>query len=371
MSRQFSAVPMAAVDDPAVSDGMLRMLNVLGAYANKDGWCWPRLEVIAKRMGKEKPAISKMLTRLREAGYLEVHYEIREGRRRCVFRVVYDRPVTTAAAIDEAEYEAGLEGEPAVARVSRRETGKEGARVSLPETGAALSFPQEPNAFPSEGNGPLMNRPRTHNYMSKSAHADGAPVISTAAANDIVETWNEMAADARLPKARVTPKRARVIAARLREPGWREDFALACAAIAASPWHRGQNDRGWAATIDFVLQAGKATELAERSSVRPSDARVAGAAGAPGIAQSTVTALWDLCVSGGLTSPMQSRETIQERVQALHASGRVRDREAFEELVFRVQPWQLAEIRFTPERERVLAERLGTLAGWKPQAVSA
>lgn len=48
-----------------------------------------------------------------------------------------------------------------------------------------------------------------------------------------------------------------------------EDFQAACAYVAASPFHLGQNDRGWVATLDYVLQPGKATELAEKATARP------------------------------------------------------------------------------------------------------
>jgi hypothetical protein len=43
------------------------------------------------------------------------------------------------------------------------------------------------------------------------------------------------------------------------------DFTTACKYLAETPWYTGQNDRQWIATIDFALQAGKATELAEKA----------------------------------------------------------------------------------------------------------
>lgn len=366
---------MAAVDDPEVTDGMLRMLNVLGAYANKDGWCWPKLETLAKRRRMEKPAVSKLLRRLREAGYLEVHYEIREGRRRCVFRVLFDRPVSTAADITEDEYASGLEGEPrtreATALVSPRET-EARARVSRQETGGAVSVStQETDSFlldgngpfPPGGNGPLMNSPVEQSKGTSAARA----------AARVVDLWNQIAVPRGLPKARLTAKRERAIGTRLREAGWLADFERACAHVAATPFYRGVNERGWVATLDFVLQAGRATELAERAQVptideaepaggRPGPTRPRPAV--PGVPIGGRTwsgpALWDLFVRGGFTAPMQTRETLAERAQVLARDGQIPDADAFLALVLHVKPWALAEIKFAKSREERLLEILAT-----------
>jgi hypothetical protein len=87
---------------------------------------------------------------------------------------------------------------------------------------------------------------------------------------DIISIWNE-AAKGKLPQARNTFKRQAVIRTRLKEPGWLPDFRAACAFIAATDWYAGANDRKWVATIDYPLQAGKATELAEKSAQPPQE----------------------------------------------------------------------------------------------------
>lgn len=81
----------------------------------------------------------------------------------------------------------------------------------------------------------------------------------------VVEVWNAAVDGTNLPKARATPPRSRLIATRMREPGWIDDFQAAAAFVAKSDFHRGGNDRGWVASIDYLLQAGKATELAEKA----------------------------------------------------------------------------------------------------------
>ena len=87
---------------------------------------------------------------------------------------------------------------------------------------------------------------------------------------DVIAIWNE-AAKGKLPQAKNTLKRQAVIRTRLKEPGWLPDFRAACAFIAATDWYAGANDRKWVATIDYPLQAGKATELAEKSAQSPQE----------------------------------------------------------------------------------------------------
>jgi hypothetical protein len=88
-----------------------------------------------------------------------------------------------------------------------------------------------------------------------------APAVKSA---DVVSIWNSLT-QGKLPQAKSTPKRQTVIQTRLKEPGWLPDFRAACAFLAETPWYSGVNDRCWVATLDYALQAGKATELAEKA----------------------------------------------------------------------------------------------------------
>jgi uncharacterized protein YdaU (DUF1376 family) len=68
--------------------------------------------------------------------------------------------------------------------------------------------------------------------------------------------WNEKVAGSPLKTIRVwTAKRDRVVKARLAEEGDLGLWGLAMEHLAASPHHRGENDRGWVADVDFLLQA--------------------------------------------------------------------------------------------------------------------
>lgn len=86
--------------------------------------------------------------------------------------------------------------------------------------------------------------------------------------SEVIEIWNQTAKGTNLPSARLTEKRRKVIHARLKEPGWFEDFTAACAFVRTSDFHRGHNDRDWVANLDYMLQAGKATDLAETAKAK-------------------------------------------------------------------------------------------------------
>jgi hypothetical protein len=85
----------------------------------------------------------------------------------------------------------------------------------------------------------------------------------------VVDTWNRITEGKPLPRARLTTKRRREIAVRLREPGWFEEFEKACEYVAREKFYQGQGDRKWVATLDHLLKPGKATELSEKETVRP------------------------------------------------------------------------------------------------------
>jgi hypothetical protein len=83
----------------------------------------------------------------------------------------------------------------------------------------------------------------------------------------VVEAWNERVIG-NMPRASTTPGRVKTIKTQMKRPGWFDDFLKACDYIVADPWFHGQNDRSWVATIDYLLRPGKATELAEKSTIK-------------------------------------------------------------------------------------------------------
>lgn len=81
----------------------------------------------------------------------------------------------------------------------------------------------------------------------------------------VIEAWNDVAERVGLVKVkRLTPQRQRQLAARLKQNSV-EDFTEAIQAIERSPFLRGENDRGWRADFDFLLQPKSFTKLIEGS----------------------------------------------------------------------------------------------------------
>lgn len=85
-------------------------------------------------------------------------------------------------------------------------------------------------------------------------------------ASELLNDWNELAGELGLPKAEVMSKaRKAAFLARCREFPGLEPWRRAFASIRGSPFLRGQNDKGWKADIDFLLQAKSFTKLIEGS----------------------------------------------------------------------------------------------------------
>lgn len=79
----------------------------------------------------------------------------------------------------------------------------------------------------------------------------------------VVDAWNAMADRTGLPKVRLMPpSRSANLRLRLQQVG--PDVLLeAIARVGASAFCQGDNDRGWRADIDFVLQPKSLTKLLE------------------------------------------------------------------------------------------------------------
>jgi hypothetical protein len=81
--------------------------------------------------------------------------------------------------------------------------------------------------------------------------------------DDVVEAWNSLAGDRGLAKiVKLTENRRKQIKARIREYD-AEDWSTAMAAIYHSKFLCGENDRGWKADFDFLLQPKSFVKLLE------------------------------------------------------------------------------------------------------------
>jgi len=80
----------------------------------------------------------------------------------------------------------------------------------------------------------------------------------------VVEAWNDLAADFRTlkPVKRLTAERRKKLNTRIAE-NCVDDFTEAIAAIRRSSFLRGDSDRGWRATFDWMLEPKNFTKLIE------------------------------------------------------------------------------------------------------------
>lgn len=92
-----------------------------------------------------------------------------------------------------------------------------------------------------------------------SSSEDAVPELKP---EDVLEAYNDVAAQCGLSKAKMTPERRKKLNARIRQCSV-EDFTEAIDALRRNPWLHGENDRGWRADFDFLLQPKSFTRLIE------------------------------------------------------------------------------------------------------------
>lgn len=108
---------------------------------------------------------------------------------------------------------------------------------------------------------PVSSEPEgsTETPTTPKSNGKAAPAVSP---EQVVEAWNTMADSAGVPKAKLTPERRRKLATFVRRHTT-DDITEAIWAVPRSPFLCGENDRGWKAGIDFILQPSSFTKLIE------------------------------------------------------------------------------------------------------------
>lgn len=97
--RKISVVPIRAIADKTVTDGMFRVLAALSSYCNRAGITWVSQGKLAKDMNMSQQAISKQITKLKAAGYVEVVRKGFRAERPDTTRVIFDPTIKTEDAI--------------------------------------------------------------------------------------------------------------------------------------------------------------------------------------------------------------------------------------------------------------------------------
>jgi hypothetical protein len=76
---QLSIIPAAAAFDPSLGKAALRVLCALGAFANRQGRCWPATTTLAAELGISDRRVRVCLRKLEANGYLRTEH--RPGQR--------------------------------------------------------------------------------------------------------------------------------------------------------------------------------------------------------------------------------------------------------------------------------------------------
>jgi hypothetical protein len=214
---------MSQVWDLALPAFEKLVLLALADCANDEGECWPSVSTLKRKTGAGERTIQRSIRALETLGIVERVETYGKSNRYWIHPRHIDTPATAAPR------QAGTPPPP-----DRRGT---------PATAA-------PN--------PSLNRKEPSEV--KSAAADRLTP------SDILEGWNDLAEKCGLPKAgKLTGGRLRQAQARLREYPDLDSWQRALRHIHDTPFLRGENDRGWRADIDFLLQAKSFTKLTEES----------------------------------------------------------------------------------------------------------
>jgi predicted transcriptional regulator len=97
--RSVAVLPIRALTDKQLTDGTFRALALLCSYCNRAGITWVSQKRLADDMKVSRQAITKHLTKLKAAGYVEVTRKGFRGERANTLRVVFDPSMTAQDAI--------------------------------------------------------------------------------------------------------------------------------------------------------------------------------------------------------------------------------------------------------------------------------
>ena len=158
-----------------------------------------------------------------------------------------DKEISKATAIAEERSKAGKEG---AARRWQRNGKPIANAIALPKANG------QQNDAPSQSQG--SNEPIASTNVDVSVRTD--PPLT---ADEILEAWAERMVPLGFPAvAKMTAQRSRMLKARLNDSTL-DEWMRAFAALERSAFCRGENERGWRADFDFLLQPKSFTKLLE------------------------------------------------------------------------------------------------------------
>ena len=87
---RFAIIPARALDDRELSKAAVLVLCVLSTYSNREGWCWPKQETVADRLGTQRQHVNRYISELKDRGYIVM----RRTHRGSEYRIIHDNDVS-------------------------------------------------------------------------------------------------------------------------------------------------------------------------------------------------------------------------------------------------------------------------------------
>jgi DNA-binding Lrp family transcriptional regulator len=192
------------------------VLLALADWANDEGLCWPSINRLAVKTGATSRSVQRLIRQLEELGLVKREEVVGKGNRYWI-------------ALPMTECHPRHSVTPPLTEV----------------------HPTPDTVSP--------NTSYTHQDTPNDMSSDDDLTV-----NDVVEAWNDLAVDRGLPKvSKVTEARRRQVQARIKEYPDAGDWSKALSAIDKSKFLCGDNDRGWRANFDFLLQPSTFIKLLE------------------------------------------------------------------------------------------------------------
>ena len=186
------------------------VLLALADWANDEGLCWPSIERLCGKSSLSRRAVQSAIKTLCEMGLL---IQEQSSGRGCRYWL----------------------------------------KVGVQEMHGCSKNPTVVQEMHTRGAGDAPNTSYTHqlNTTSNKSSDDDPPVTE----DEIIECWNDLASRTGLPKIKVmNDKRRNMLRKRIKECPDVATWSLAFRNIERSSFLRGDNERGWQADFDFLIQ---------------------------------------------------------------------------------------------------------------------
>jgi hypothetical protein len=192
------------------------VLLCLCDHANSSGVCWPGAEGLARRCSFSERTVRKAIQWLKTHGWIAIE--------------------TRAGKVSTYHIDPGSKFTPAANSAPPRKEVPDTPEAGSDEPSITIIEPSEVKSSDDDALSP----------------------------DDVIEGWNALAEECGLPVVRkLTETRKRKLRTRLKQFPNIEDWRRALTEIRANRWMHGDNDRGWRADFDFLLQDKSFTKLTE------------------------------------------------------------------------------------------------------------